>query len=266
MKTKLYTLVAVCCLSMAMFADEHNGHEYVDLGLPSGLLWATCNVGANTPEEYGDYYAWGEVETKDNYEFETYKFVENGDISKHTKYCSDPVYGTVDNKTVLDSEDDVASVKMGGSWRMPTKAEFDELAKQCTWTWKDSVGEDSVSGFEVKSKKNDNSIFLPAAGWITGSASRISMPNEYGCYWSSSREATYPTVAWYMMFASDGKGTGVDGRCQGQSVRGVLDKTTNALPTINGTASSTTRKVFENGTLYILRTDGKYTIDGRKVE
>ena len=92
----------------------NNGREYVDLGLPSGTMWATCNIGANYPEDYGDYYAWGETETKSNYDWSTYKWCK-GSEDTLTKYCTDNDYGTVDNKTVLDPEDDAAHVKWGGS-------------------------------------------------------------------------------------------------------------------------------------------------------
>ena len=109
-----------------------DGHEYVDLGLPSGLKWATCNVDATTPEEYGGYYAWGETEEKENYCWNTYKWC-NDSLSTLTKYCTDDSYGIiVDNKTILDPEDDVAHVKWGGSWRMPTIDEYKELIYNCS--------------------------------------------------------------------------------------------------------------------------------------
>ena len=109
-----------------------NGHEYVDLGLPSGLKWATCNVGAASPEEYGGYYAWGETEEKEYYSWGTYKyfyFDENRNYSI-TKYCTESDYGIVDDKIILEPEDDVAHVKWGGTWRMPTETDFDELCKK----------------------------------------------------------------------------------------------------------------------------------------
>ncbi|MCQ2319676.1 MAG: hypothetical protein MJZ90_12290 [Bacteroidales bacterium] len=101
-------------------------HEYVDLGLPSGLLWATCNVGADSPEDYGDYFAWGETETKSDYDWDTYKWC-NGSYNTLTKYNTKSSYGTVDNKTTLELSDDAARANWGGSWRMPTEAEFQEL-------------------------------------------------------------------------------------------------------------------------------------------
>lgn len=101
-----------------------NGHEWVDLGL--SVKWATCNVGAIQPEEFGDYFAWGEVETKAIYNWDTYKYYDDFNLTKYTSN---------DSKTVLDPEDDAATVNWGGAWRMPTKAEQDELRNNCTWDW-----------------------------------------------------------------------------------------------------------------------------------
>ena len=98
-------------------------HEYVDLGLPSGTLWATCNVGASKPEEYGDYFAWGEVKAKDKFDVSTYKWY-NGSYKAITKYCTDSEYGTVDNKTELLPEDDVATAYWGSSWCIPSSKQF----------------------------------------------------------------------------------------------------------------------------------------------
>ena len=148
--------------------------------MPSGLLWATCNVGANNPWEYGGYYAWGETEEMSYYDWSAYKWC-NGSYDTMTKYCTDSYYGTVDNKTVLDPDDDVAHVKWGGSWRMPTKAEQDELRTKCTWIWTTQNG---VSGYKVTSKTNGNSIFLPAAGSRYGTY--LNDSGSYGYYWSSS--------------------------------------------------------------------------------
>ena len=165
---------------VAKFESKNNinGHEYVDLGLPSGLKWATCNVGAKSPEEYGGYYAWGETEEKSSYNWSTYKWC-NGSYNTMTKYCTDRYEGTVDNKTVLDPEDDVAHVKWGGSWRMPTKAEQDELRNKCSWTW---TAQNGVNGYRVTGP-NGNSIFLPAVGWRGGT---VFYHTANGHYWSSS--------------------------------------------------------------------------------
>lgn len=138
---------------------EIGGHEYVDLGLPSGTLWATCNIGASKPEEYGDYFAWGETKTKSEYTYETYKWC-GGSKKNLTKYNTNSDYGTVDNKTELDVEDDAAYVNWGQKWRMPTWSEIWELHEKCTWEW---TSKDGHNGFVVTGP-NDNSIFLPAAG------------------------------------------------------------------------------------------------------
>ena len=191
---------------------DANGHEYVDLGL--SVKWATCNVGATRPEVYGGYYAWGETEEKNNYDWSTYKWC-NGRYDTMTKYCTDSDYGTVDNKTVLDPEDDVAHVKWGGSWRMPTKAEQDELRENCIWTWttQNGVGVCKVTG------PNGNSIFLPEAG--SRDDSPLSYAGSYGYYWSSSLYADYPYGACRLIFDSDFVDWYYDGRFIGFTVRPV---------------------------------------------
>ena len=166
-------------------------YEAVDLGL--SVKWATHNVGASSPEEYGGYYAWGETEEKDDYSCSTYKWC-NGRYTL-TKYCSDSYYGTVDNKTVLDPEDDVAHVKWGGSWRMPTRAEQDELLTKCTWTWTTQNG---VAGHKVTGT-NGNSIFLPAAGYRNGAS--LFDGGSYGSYWSSSLNGS--SAAYFLYFFRD---------------------------------------------------------------
>ena len=134
--------------------SSHNGHEYVDLGLPSGTKWATCNVGATKPWEYGGFYAWGETEEKEGYSLGTYKWCSGSEETMNK-------YNAVDNKAMLDSVDDVAAVKWGGDWRMPTKEDFDELGRFCTLDW-DTLN--SVPGCKVIGI-NGNSLFFPAAGF-----------------------------------------------------------------------------------------------------
>ena len=160
---------------------DANGYEYVDLGLPSGTLWATMNVGATSPEDYGDYFAWGETQPKEEYNWSTYKWCEGSDDTM-TKYCTDSEYGTVDNKTILELSDDAANANWGGSWRMPTKEDYDELRTECTWTWTTQNG---VDGYKVTSKTYGNSIFLPAAGYRYDSD--LHDAGSYGFDWSSSR-------------------------------------------------------------------------------
>ena len=153
--------------------------DYVDLGLPSGTLWATCNVGANAPEEYGDYFAWGETAPKDNYDWSTYKWCDGTEYSL-TKYCTDSYYGTVDNKMELDLEDDAAYANLGPSWRMPSWQQMQELCEHCTWQWTQLNG---VNGSLVTGP-NGNSIFLPAAGGHTGDHQFNA--GKFAYYWSRS--------------------------------------------------------------------------------
>ena len=196
-----------------------NGYEYVDLGL--SVLWATCNVGAEKPEDFGEYYAWGETETKTDYSWSTYKYCNGSPL---TKYCNDSSSGNngfTDTKTTLDPEDDVAHVKWGGDWRMPTHAELDELSNtdNCTWTWTTLNG---VNGCLVTSKKSGHegaSIFLPAAGYRYDTY--LSRVGSLGYYWSSSLRTGYPRNAWGVCFYSDDHYTLSDYRSYGHSVRPV---------------------------------------------
>ena len=140
---------------------EEVGHKYVNLGL--SVKWATCNIGATTMEEYGNYFAWGETESKEIYDWSTYKY--GADFNQLTKYCPDSEYGKdgfSDNKTILDLEDDAATINWGGQWRMPTEKEIAELKERCTWVWTTING---VEGYKVIGP-NQNFIFLPAAGYM----------------------------------------------------------------------------------------------------
>ena len=196
-----------------------NGHGYVDLGLPSGTKWATCNVGAATPEEYGNYYAWGETEPKETYDWATYKWC-NGRYKTLTKYSTDSDYGTVDNKIVLELADDAARANWGGAWRMPTDAEWTELRENCEWTWIDDYNGTGVAGLIVTSNINGNSIFLPAAGCHR--YDDLFLAGGYGYYWSSSLSTDYPDSAWDVFFDSDGVSRDYGSRHYGLSVRPVL--------------------------------------------
>ena len=162
---------------MTLYAQWEIVPRWVDLGLPSGTLWATCNIGATTPEEYGDYFAWGETETKEIYDWSTYKYC-NGSGFALTKYCCNDSYGNdgfVDSLCYLEYSDDVAKVNLGVGWRMPTAAEQFELEDNCRWTWTEQNG---VAGY-LATGPNGNNIFLPAAG---GSCREAGV---WCCYWSS---------------------------------------------------------------------------------
>jgi hypothetical protein len=186
---------------------------YVDLGLPSGTLWADRNVGADSPEAYGDYFAWGETTTKSIYDWSTYKWCQSW--TTMTKYCTKSSYGTVDNKTVLDLEDDAAYVNMGAEWRMPTETQMSELRSKCTWAWPTQNG---TKGYKVTGP-NGKSIFLPAAGYRNGSG--LNNAGSNGGFWSVSLEESYPSGAWSLSFNSGNCGTYDCDRCNGLTVRAV---------------------------------------------
>lgn len=191
-----------------------DGYEYVDLGL--SVKWATMNVGATKPEEYGDYFAWGETEPKDVYDWSTYKHCYGSPTSLN-KYNTSSLYGRiVDGKTQLDLSDDAARANWGGAWRMPTDAEMTELREQCTWIWTTQNG---VNGYKVTSKSNGNSIFLPAAGYRNDSS--LNKAGSNGYYWSSSLNTDYPYDAWSVYFYSDYVSRGYNYRSDGRSVRPV---------------------------------------------
>ncbi len=205
------TNVKVARESTSNSQTGNNGHEYVDLGL--SVKWATCNVGATAPEDYGDYFAWGETSPKSTYNWSSYKWC-NGSYDTLTKYCTSSDFGTVDNKTTLESSDDAATVNWGGSWRMPTKAEQDELRTKCTWTWTTQNG---VKGYKVTGP-NGNFIFLPAAGERHDSS--LCSAGSDGHYWSSSLNSYSSYYAYYLYFNSGNVGWGLV-RDYGQSVRAV---------------------------------------------
>ena len=186
----------------------------VDLGL--SVKWASYNLGANSVEGYGDHYAWGETETKDSYSWSTYKWC-NGSEKTLTKYNIDKNYGAVDNKTVLSTEDDVAHVKLGGEWRIPTRAEWMELVEECDWTW---TTHNLVCGYLVTAG-NGNSIFLPASGQSADDQSSNVGSSLY--YYSSSIASSEPSSVW-MLYAYDSRRYKMDvssPRYRGLSIRPV---------------------------------------------
>ena len=181
-------------------------HEYVDLGLPSGTLWATCNVGADTPEGYGDYFAWGEIQPKNTYNWDTYQYY-NGSFP--TKYTGS------DGLTTLQPGDDAATTTWGNGWRMPTKEEWEELFNNTTDTWTTRNG---VNG-RLFTANNGNSIFLPAAGSRDGG--ELSLVGDYGIYWSSSLCTSESTSAWNPFFHGGWCSMNGCNRYYGLSVRAV---------------------------------------------
>ncbi|MBR6876276.1 MAG: leucine-rich repeat protein [Bacteroidales bacterium] len=192
--------------------------EAVDLGL--SVKWASFNLGAEKPEDYGDYFAWGEIVTKSNYSWSTYKFSTNSS-GPFSKYNTSNSFGPVDNKTVLEADDDVAHELLGGNWRMPTDAEWTELRTKCSWTWTTQNG---VKGYKFIAS-NGNSIFLPAAGYWYDTDLRAVGSDGY--YWSSSltnlADASYSDPRYargLYYYPNDVIGYNYL-RCYGQSVRPV---------------------------------------------
>lgn len=197
--------------------DYPHENDWVDLGLPSGTLWATMNIGASKPEYYGEYFAWGETISKNNYSWSNYKWC-NGSGFKITKYCNDNSHGYNgfrDNKTELDPEDDAAYVNWGSQWRMPSKEQLDELRTNCTWTWTSMNG---VNGYLVTGP-NSNSIFLPAAGYYWGDSR--SLEGSGGHYWSRTLVSEDARGAYFLSFTRT-EVYGAGGlRCGGYPVRAV---------------------------------------------
>lgn len=193
-----------------------NGHAYVDLGL--SVKWATCNVGATSPEEVGEYFAWGETVSKSWYDWSTYKLC-GGSRETMNKYCSKSSFGTIDDKTQLDLEDDAARINWGGSWRMPTKEEQDELrnTNNCEWFFQRING---VSGYTVKSKKNGNTIFLPIAGYYNENKNLMT---ANGYYWSSTLYTDYCNNARLLQLTSDNISSSLAPRYYGYPIRPVSE-------------------------------------------
>lgn len=194
--------------------------EAVDLGL--SVKWSSTNLGATSPSDYGDYFAWGETEPKDNYSWATYKLC-NGSSSTLTKYNNSSSYGIVDNKTEFkdyDYEDDAARQALGGKWRMPTDAEWTDLRTKCTWTWTTNYNGTGVEG-RIVTASNGNSIFLPAAGYRYDTG--LDDAGSVGYFWSSSLYTDGPFDAWAVYFGSGSVRGGSTYRFYGFSVRPVSE-------------------------------------------
>ncbi len=211
--------------------DKENGFEFVDLGLPSGTMWAKYNVGASAPEESGNYYSWGEVDTKAEYSALNYKYGSGqiGDAANEesfdnlvslTKYNTDRKFGEVDGLVELELEDDAAHVNMGGAWRMPTAGEMEELCSYCR-IQKTKIND--VTGYKFIGP-NDNSIFLPCAGLRFNGIVMFNDPViKYGMYWTSSLVYAEPNMAHYMFTEGQNK-MGNSFRFYGKPVRAVFKK------------------------------------------
>ena len=206
-----------------MMLSLRGGYEYVDLGLPSGLKWAKCNVGAEKETDYGYYFQWGDIVDKSNADcsWATYKHC-NGSKTTLTKYNDNSLLGTVDNKTTLDPEDDAATQIMGGKWRIPTKDEIYELSVNTNREWITNYNGSGVNGYKFTSNKEgyqNNSIFIPAAGCREGSS--FSYQGIHGEVWSSSVDTS---DAWTLYFygSDDFVPDSEASRDFGLSVRGVF--------------------------------------------
>ena len=185
-------------------------NDSVDLGLSSGILWATCNIGASSPSEIGEYFAWGEKETKDAYGWETYELC-HGSYNSIFKYTED------DRKSILEPQDDVANSELGGEWRIPTKEDMEELVEECEWKWSNQNGR---LGWKVIGP-NNNYIFLPASG--AASSYIIAGVNELGRYWTATRDKS--NYSAYNLRFKDVTDTIVvvdDTRFYGRTIRPVL--------------------------------------------
>lgn len=218
------TVADITATASIILGKGTTNHEYVDLGLPSKTLWATCNVGAEKPEDFGKYFAWGETvgygsDTTDGHSFDwaSYKW-SGGTNESMTKYCTNSDYGTVDNKKVLDSDDDAATVNWGSDWCMPTLDQIEELINS-EYTTTEWTAVNGVNGRKVTSKSNGNSIFLPAAGFRSGSS--INDAGVYGDYKTRSLNSEISCYASSLDFNSEKIACYYSDRCFGFSVRPV---------------------------------------------
>ena len=186
----------------------HNGYEYVDLGLPFGLKWATCNIGASSPEDYGLYFAWGET-----IGYTAEQVTSGVRVFSETNYTASEISGG------LTLEQDAAHVNLGGNWRMPTRAEYRELLDNCDTAWTDDYNGTGVAGCIFTSKINGNSVFFPAAGSCF--RSYVDYVGSDGYFWSASWDSS--SDAWYLQFKSGSQKLNFNYRFCGRSVRGVCE-------------------------------------------
>lgn len=193
----------------------------VDMG--RGLSWATCNLGANSPEQTGDFYAWAETETKKEYTRISYNWFKNGDIANITKYCTQKAYAyreKYDTVTVLKPADDPATVALGSQWQTPSSTQFRELIKRCTRTWGTVNG---AWGCLLTSNDNGNSVFFPVTGVFDGNKITHS---SIGFYWTRELNASSPNKAYSLWVRCDGDLSDIEvtdtDRERGLQVRAVI--------------------------------------------
>lgn len=267
----IYTVILMSNLDGYEFttSGKIGEHAYVDLELPSGLYWATCNIGAKLPMEAGDFFAWGETEKKSEYNWKSYKWAEitetgqrtdaNGEKKSvykktQTKYCANSQPGKKQSKADIDTlrtllpEDDAATAQWGDSWRMPTLAEIEELIKGCDWLWVPNYNKTGVAGIMGNSRKNGNTIFFPAAGFMYNQS--LNNVGDFGAYWSSNLEVnpdvmqnlfnpSARSMGFYFGTSAPGRAwvrSNWDDRMFGMLVRAV------SLPKKEGEASSDNKK------------------------
>lgn len=239
-------IILLLLLPLCAMAEQNNGYEWVDLGLPSGTKWATCNLGASSPEEYGQYFAWGETtgytSLTRTFDWTTYELC-NGTNTSLTSYCTNQAYGTVDNKTKLinryDNEywwfiededgsgeaiygnDDAASDILQGVWMIPTEAQMEELKNNVTYTNETLNG---VKGRRLTSKLNGKSIFIPFGGYFEGD--EYKNPTIYANYWTSSLFSDCRQAKAYWTNNSGAFRSGGIDRCCALPIRPVCNPAT----------------------------------------
>lgn len=234
MKRLVLLLIAAMMFTLNLMAQGKR--DYVDLGLSSGTLWATCNLGAKSPEQFGDYYGWGEIkphfykgkwskplqEGYYGYCWPNYRLC-NRSFKLLTKYCCHEEYGNkgfTDYRVLLNPEDDAASVVMGRQWHIPTEEQWQELIDEAVWTWTENYHNTSVSGYIVANRHNkDVHIFLPAAGFYD--KNRFFQGGFTGDYWSSSLDSDDSSYAWFVSFHHDDCNVVRNNRYYGISIRAV---------------------------------------------
>lgn len=279
---KAFTLLSATLIASSAWAQNvENGHEYVDLGLTSGTMWATTNIGADTPEAIGDYFAWGETATKETYNWETYTLCD-GDYDQLTKYIPAGwnVYGkddVTDDKSVLEKADDVASQTWQGKWAIPTPDQLNELVTECCWLYTNTYKGNSVAGYIIYKAKNESDMGafyvyqLPPTGYTTEDT-HIFLPVNCGdfChYWSNTVAENNPAMAVAFSFVSNDipkiKQEVRNGSTK-VSVRPVftVEKTQTATKGINADFQKTI-KTIENGRVVIKKGDKTFDLSGKEL-